>query len=216
MLLLFPENNLLGRFFVASGRKQAIVRGTKQHPLSGQIAMARAASCFPIHVLDRKGPKDDDLRYSNFPNIVRTFRQVDTVCVPYLYTIADPAATKRGYLSEYFNECIEEIEARKPVIVELSSGLRNDDPKQRREMLRLARRAVISGGKGLRRDLNTPLGRKPLEFDADTLKACELIWRNVRDYRFEHEAEAAMKEINKRFTRQRARRLWKSRKKRET
>lgn len=178
--------------------------------------MARAAACFPIHVLDRTGPKADDLRYSNFPNVVRTLRSVDTVCVPYLYTLADPREAKRGYLSEYFNECIEEIEARKPVIVELSSGLRSDEQKQRREMLKLARRAVISGGKGLRRDLNEPLGRKPLQFDDKVLAACQLIWTNTRKFRFEHEAEAAMKEVNKRFTRQRARILWGPRKKRET
>jgi len=201
---------------VANGRKQAIVRHTKQHPLSGQIAMARAAACFPIHVLAKSGPKDADLRYSNFPGVVRTIREVDTVCVPYLYTIADPAVAKRGYLSEYFNECIEEIEARNPVIVELSSDLRSDDPKQRREMLRLARRAVISGGKGLRRDLNTPLGRKPLKFDGTDLSKCELIWRDVRRFKTEQIAADAMKLVNKRFTRQRARKLWGPRKKRET
>jgi len=201
---------------VANGRKQAIVRGTKQHPLSGQIAMARAASCFPIHVLDKSGPKADDLRYSKFPDIVRTIRHVDTICIPYLYAIADPTIAKRGYLSEYFNECIEEIEARNPVIVELSSDLRSDDPKQRREMLRLARRAVISGGKGLRRDLNTPLGRKKLKFDDTVLGKCELIWRDVRRFRTEEIAADAMRLVNKRFTRQRARILWGPRKKRET
>jgi hypothetical protein len=201
---------------VANGRKQAIVRGTKQHPLSGQIAMARAAACFPIHVLGKSGPKADDLRYTNFPNAVRTFRSVDTICIPYLYTIADPDSAKRGYLAEYFNECIEEIEARKPVIVELSSGLRSDDPKQRRELLRLARRAVISGGKGLRRDLNTPLGRKVLKFDDAVLAKCELIWRDTRRFRTELQAADAMKLVNKRFTRQRARKFWGPRKKRET
>ena len=201
---------------MTNGRKQAIVRHTKQHPLSGQIAMARAAACFPIHVLGKPGPKDADLRYSNFPNVVRTIRSVDTVCVPYLYTLADPAAAKRGYLSEYFNECIEEIEARNPVIVELSSDLRSDDPKQRREMLRLARRAVITGGKGLRRDLNTPLGRKVLKFDDADLAKCELIWRDTRRFRTELTAADAMKLVNKRFTRQRARKLWGPRKKRET
>jgi hypothetical protein len=193
-----------------------MVLGTRQHPLSGQIAMARAAACKPIYVLGGgKIKREDDLIPADFKSAVRTLRPADTLCVPYLYALADPMKAKRGFLSEYFNECIEEIEApnRKPLYIELSSGLRSDDPKQRREMLRLARRAVIKGGKGLG---GQKLGRKVLVFDADTLKACELIWRNVRDYRFEYEAEAAMKEINKRFTRQRARILWKSRKKRGT
>lgn len=201
---------------MTNGRKQAIVRGTKQHPLSGQIAMARAAACFPIHVLGKPGPKDSDLRYSKFPDIVRTIRHVDTVCVPYLYTLADPAVAKRGYLTEYFNECIEEIEARNPVLVELSSDLRSDDPRQRREMLRLARRAVISGGKGLRRDLNAPLGRKILKFEDTVYARNELIWRDTRRFPTEQIAADAMKLVNKKFTRQRARKLWGPRKKLES
>lgn len=76
-------------------------------------------------------------------------------------------------------------------------------------MLKRARRAVISGGKGLG---GQKLGRKVPTFDVDTLKACELIWRNVRDYRYENDAAEAMKKINKRFTRQRARIAWGPRK----
>lgn len=192
-----------------------MVLGTRQHPLSGQIAMARAAACKPIFVLGGgKIKREDDLVPADFMSAIRTLRPADTLCIPYLYALADPAKAKRGFLSEYFNECIEEIEApnRKPVYIELSSGLRSDDPKQRREMLKRARRAVISGGKGLGA---VKRGRKVLEFDADTLKACELIWRNVRDYRYENDAAAAMKEVNKRFTRQRARIAWGPRKQRK-
>ena len=132
----------------------------------------------------------------------------------WLLQAASVLKAKRGFLSEYFNECVEEIEApnRKPVYIELSSGLRSDDPKQRREMLKRARRAVISGGKGLGA---AKRGRKVLEFDADTLKSCELIWRNTRDYRIEDDADEAMKAVNKRFTRQRARKLWGPRKQRK-
>ena len=52
----------------------------------------------------------------------------------WLLQAASVLKAKRGFLSEYFNECVEEIEApnRKPVYIELSSGLRSDDPKQRR------------------------------------------------------------------------------------
>ena len=193
-----------------------MVLGTRQHPLSGQIAMARAAACVPIYVLGGgKIKRDDDIIPAEFRAAVRTLRPADTLCIPYLYALADPMKAKRGFLSEYFNECIEEIEApnRKPLYIELSSGLRSDDPKQRREMLKLARRAVISGGKGLG---GQKLGRKVLEFDPDTLKACELIWRNVRDYRYENDAAEAMKKVNRRFTRQRARIAWGSRKKRKS
>lgn len=89
-----------------------MVLGTRQHPLSGQIAMARAAACKPIFVLGGgKIKREDDLVPADFMSAVRTLRPADTLCIPYLYALADPLKAKRGFLSEYFNECIEEIEA---------------------------------------------------------------------------------------------------------
>ena len=177
--------------------------------------MARAAECKPIFVLDRKGPRDKDLIYTDFATAIKKFRHVDTLCVPYLYTIADPAQTKRGELSELFNWCIDEIEdpMRNPVYVDLSLNLRSDDREQRREMLTIARRAVKNGGKGLRRSKTGPLGRKPAEFSDDTWTKCELIWKDTLRYRIEKDVEAAYKKINKKFSTRRARNKWGPRKK---
>lgn len=180
--------------------------------------MARAAKCRPIFVLDPKGPRDKDLTYTDFATAIKKFRHVDTLCVPYLYTIADPAAAKRGELSELFNWCIDEIEdpMRNPVYIDLSLNLRSDDREQRREMLTIARRAVKNGGKGLRRSKTEPLGRNPAKFEDEVLIKCELVWRDTRRYRFESHVKAAYKKISTKFTTRRARKLWGPRKKRET
>ena len=93
-----------------------------------------------------------------------------------------------------------------------------DTPQQGDRIAKVMARAGVASRRDAERWIEAgrvKVDGKVLEFDADTLKSCELIWRNTRDYRIEDDADEAMKAVNKRFTRQRARKLWGPRKQRK-
>lgn len=192
-------------------RKAAIVRGTSRHSLSSQIDMARRAGCKPIFVLGRKTDPDDDLRFVKFEDAVRTFRPQDEVYLPFPYVIADPARCKRGKVREYFDECIDAIDDRGPVFIDLHNGLRSDDKAQRRLMLKLGRNGAANAGKGIASAENAKKGRKETEHAPEVKAAAKAIWLNLRDYPKWRDVEAA---LPKGVTVEYCYRTWKARTKR--
>lgn len=158
------------------------MRGTARHPLSAQITMARLAGCDVIHVLDRKAPKADDVRASKFEDALRTIRQVDTVLLPYPYVLGDPTCCKRGKVRELFDDRMDAISDREPLILDLGNGLRSDDKTQWRQMLKLGRRGATSGGQGIKSAENAKRGRKVYKPAADVEAKARAIWLNLRDF----------------------------------
>lgn len=163
-------------------RKAAIVRGTARHSLASQIYMARSAGCNPIFVIGRKTQPADDLRFVKFEDAVRTFRPQDEIYLPFPYVIADPARCKRGKVREYFDECIEAIEDRGPVYIDLRNGFRSDDKAQRRQILKLGRHGAANAGKGIASAENAKKGRKKTDHDAEVEREAKFVWFNRRDY----------------------------------
>lgn len=192
-------------------RKAAIVRGTKRHSLSSQIEMARRAGCKPIFVLGRKTVADDDLRFVKFEDAVRTFRPQDEIYLPFPYVIADPARCKRGKVREYFDDCVDAIDDRGPVFIDLRNGLRSDDKAQRRLMLKLGRNGAANAGKGIASAENAKKGRKETEHAPEVKAAAKAIWLNRRDYPKWKDVEAA---LPKGVTVEYCYRTWKARTKR--
>lgn len=192
-------------------RKAAIVRGTSRHSLSSQIEMARRAGCKPIFVLGRKTVPDDDLRFVKFEDAVRTFRPQDEVYLPFPYVIADPARCKRGKVREYFDDCIDAIDDRGPVFIDLRNGLRSDDKAQRRLMLKLGRNGAANAGKGIASAENAKKGRKETEHAPEVKAEAKAIWLNRRDYPKWKDVEAA---LPKGVTVEYCYRTWKARTKR--
>jgi len=167
---------------VGNVRKHAIVRGTARHSLSSQINIARSAGCDVIHVLDGRNQKGDDLRKSKFEDAVRTFRPGDTVLLPYPYVIADPKRCRRGKVREYWDDCMDAISDRGPLIVDVGNGLRSDDKAQWRLMLRLGRNGAASSGKGVASVENAKKGRKVTAHAPEVAAAAKAVWLNRRDY----------------------------------
>lgn len=173
--------------------------------------MARRAGCKPIFVLGRKTDPDDDLRFVKFEDAVRTFRPQDEVYLPFPYVIADPARCKRGKVREYFDECIDAIDDRGPVFIDLHNGLRSDDKAQRRLMLKLGRNGAANAGKGIASAENAKKGRKETEHAPEVKAAAKAIWLNLRDYPKWRDVEAA---LPKGVTVEYCYRTWKARTKR--
>ena len=196
---------------MAIGRKQAIVRGTARHPLSAQINMARLAGCDVIHVLDKKAPKANDVRHSRFEDALRTIRHVDTVLLPYPYVLGDPACCKRGKVRELFDDRMDAITDREPLIIDLGNDLRSDDKAQWRLMLKLGRNGATSGGMGIKSAENAKRGRKVYDPAPEVKAEAKAIWLNLRDYpRWEDVREALPNGITVEY----CYRTWKARTKR--
>lgn len=173
--------------------------------------MARRAGCKPIFVLGRKTVPDDDLRFVKFEDAVRTFRPQDEVYLPFPYVIADPARCKRGKVREYFDDCIDAIDDRGPVFIDLRNGLRSDDKAQRRLMLKLGRNGAANAGKGIASAENAKKGRKETEHAPEVKAEAKAIWLNWRDYPKWKDVEAA---LPKGVTVEYCYRTWKARTKR--
>lgn len=154
--------------------------------------MARRAGCKPIFVLGRKTIADDDLRFVKFEDAVRTFRPQDEIYLPFPHVIADPARCKRGKVREYFDDCIDAIDDRGPVFIDLRNGLRSDDKAQRRLMLKLGRNGAANAGKGIASAENAKKGRKETEHAPEVKAAAKAIWLNRRDYPKWKDATAAL------------------------
>ncbi len=168
---------------MAIGRKQAIVRGAPRHSLNSQINMARAAGCDVIHVLDKKAPRAADIRPTTFENAVRTIREVDTIVLPYPYVLGDPACCKRGKVRELFDDRMDAITDRQPlVIIDLANNLRSDDKAEWRLMLKLGRNGATSGGIGVKSAENAKRGRTVYNPSPEIEAAAKAIWLNLRDY----------------------------------
>lgn len=202
---------------MAVGRKQAIVRGTARHSLKSQITMAREHGCDTIHVLDKKLPaslKDGDTRICKFEDAVRTIRQVDTVALPYPYILGDPTCCKRGKVRELFDDRIDAITDREPlVIIDLANNLRSDDKAQWRMLLKLGRRGATSGGIGIKSAENARKGRRATEHAPEVEAAAKAVWLNMRDYpKWKDATEALPKGVTPEY----CYRTWGARTKRRT
>ncbi len=173
--------------------------------------MARSAGCNPIFVLGRKTQPADDLRFVKFEDAVRTFRVQDEIYLPFPYVIADPARCKRGKVREYFDECIEAIEDRGPVFIDLRNGFRSDDKAQRRQILKLGRHGAANAGKGIASAENAKKGRKETDHAPEVDAAAKAIWLNLRDYPTWKDVKAA---LPKGVTPEYCYRTWKARTKR--
>lgn len=187
------------------------MRGTAKHSLSAQITMARLAGCDVIHVLDKKAPKANDVRLSRFEDALRTIRQVDTVLLPYPYVLGDPSCCKRGKVRELFDDRMDAITDREPLIIDLGNNLRSDDKAQWRQMLKLGRRGAASGGMGIKSAENAKRGRGAYDPAPDVKAAVKELWFNRRDYPTWKDVEAA---LPKGVTIEYCYRTWKARTKR--
>ena len=170
---------------VASGLKIAFICSTPRHPIQPQIAMVQSAGCERIIALSAKGRQYDGVEYRSLRDAVRLLRLGDELVIPYLYAFGFQKGSKRGQRREMFDDTIDEIEARDCKFRELSSGLWSGDQDQRRKMLRDARKAVTSGGRGLRSAENgakNKRGRKATVLSADIERAAKAIWLNLRDF----------------------------------
>jgi hypothetical protein len=183
---------LFGTGLTVTVRKHAIVRGTARHPQTPQINMVRAQGSDVIHVIDNKAPKANDVRKSRFEDAVRTFRPGDTVLLAYPYVIADPKRCKRGKVREYWDECMDAIVDRGPLVVDVGNSLRSDDKAQWRLMLKLGRAGAASSGKGVKSAENAKRGRKVTELAPEVEAAAMAIWLNRRDYPKWKDVEAAL------------------------
>lgn len=173
--------------------------------------MARLAGCDVIHVLDKKAPKANDVRLSRFEDALRTIRQVDTVLLPYPYVLGDPSCCKRGKVRELFDDRMDAITDREPLIIDLGNNLRSDDKAQWRQMLKLGRRGAASGGMGIKSAENAKRGRRAYDPAPDVKAAVKELWFNRRDYPTWKDVEAA---LPKGVTIEYCYRTWKARTKR--
>lgn len=170
---------------VAKALKIAFICSTPRHPIQPQLAMVQAAGCDRIIALSAKGRQYEGVEYRSLSDAVRILRSGDEVIVPYLYAFGFQKGSKRGQRRDIFDETIDEIDARGCQFTELSSGLRSGDREQRRKMLRDARKAVTSGGRGMRSAENgakNKRGRKVTVLSAEVERAAKAIWLNLRDY----------------------------------
>ena len=122
------------------------------------------------------------MRHSRFEDAVRTFRPGDTVALPYPYVIADPKRCKRGKVREYWDDCMDAISDRGPLIVDLGNGLRSDDKAQWRELLRRGRAGAASSGKGVASADNLAKGRRKTVHAPQVVAAAKAVWLNLRDF----------------------------------
>lgn len=165
--------------------KVAIICSTPRHPIQPQIAMVQSAGCERIIALSAKGRQYDGVEYRSLADAVRLLRPGDELVIPYLYALGFQRGSKRGYRRDIFDETIEEIEDRGCRFTELSSGFWSGDRAQRRQMLKDARSAVKSGGRGMRSAENgakNKRGRKVTVLSSDIERAAKAIWLNLRDY----------------------------------
>jgi hypothetical protein len=139
-------------------------------------------------------------------------RKATVIKVRHLFLLADPRSRgKRGGWRRDLLDFMGRMEAKGAVIKDVGSQLTTAIPKQRYDMVEQAMRALTSNGRTLHLE-GKRSGRKPLVFSEPELNKAEKVWLNVKAYPTEKLAAVALREINKKFSTARARRMWGARK----
>ena len=135
-----------------------------------------------------------------------------TIKFRHVFLLADPRArARKGGWRKDLLAFMGRMAKRGTVIKDVSSGLSTGVPGQHYELMELVMKQLASNGRTLHLE-GRRSGRKPLVFPADQMNKAEKVWLNVKKYRTEAEAGAALKAINPLFFPSRARKLWGSRK----
>ncbi len=130
----------------------------------------------------------------------RTFK------VRHLFLFADPKArSKRGGWRKDLLDFIGRVEDKGAVIKDVDMQLTSDKPSHRTGMLAVAFEQLANNGRTVHLAKRRQ-GRKKQVFAPEIETAVEKIWINRRDYRTEIAAEAAIKKLCKKYTKERARR----------
>lgn len=134
------------------------------------------------------------------------------------FLLADPkAARKKGGTFGDFLAAMKRLVCKRPggregVLVDLETGLSTDDPAKKRALIAVVKDQLARSGKGAKSAINglknTNRGRPKADFSGDELKQFKAIWRDTVEYPTWDDADAAFKEINPKFTKWRANKLW--------
>ena len=132
-----------------------------------------------------------------------------------LWLLADPKTRRRpgGWRKDLLS-VIGRIRKRGGIIKDVSLQLQSEHPEQFSAMLAYAFEKLSNNGRTVHLQ-KLRQGRKALVFSADVERKVELIWRNVRDFATEAAAEKAIKALDRKYTKERARRTSGPRKKRK-
>lgn len=151
------------------------------------------------HIIDLPGKGKHSWR-----DAVKLCRPGDTYYVYALVLVPTPRGEDALPPTAQVIDFVSEVHERKGVIIEVYTGRRSDDPKQKRAMIGDAVASLKSGGRGkMPAGFRVP-GRKAVKWTEEQLQRAHDAWFS-RDYATN---EAAERHMPPGFSVTRARRLW--------
>ena len=128
--------------------------------------------------------------------------------VRHLFLFADPKTrNKPGGWRKDLLSFMGRVEDKGAIIKDVDLQLTSEKPSHRSAMILQAVEQLANNGRTVHLHRRRQ-GRKTLVFDAPTEATVEKIWLNRRDYPTENDAAAAIKKVNKHYTKYRARRTY--------
>ncbi len=165
-----------------------------------------------------------DLKDTPRSDLFRIVRSGTTVKLFRVYYLADPknrrkkGGMKADALTTLRRLCCKPPKGCGAVVKDVETGLSTADPAQKAAIIGLIKEQAARDGKGLKSAENGKRnrGRQRVEFTPDQIREAKGIWRDTVEYPTWEAARDALAEIvtekGEKFTTDRARRLWKSRK----
>lgn len=160
-------------------RKIGICRPWKPgHPEARQLAALRAAGADQVLTIPDE--------CATWRDAVRLVRKGDAVLIEWLQLIAEPKSARVRHPAMDMRDALEAIEARGGVLLEVGTGRRSDDAKQRAAMIADAARSLGAGGRSLSSEqaringaqAGTKRGRPKASFTEAEIEAARKVWES--------------------------------------
>ncbi len=155
-----------------------IVRPWTGHPADRQREAVKEAGATVILTIPDECP--------TWRDAVRLVRRGDVAAVHWLQLIAEPKSAKVRHPAMDMRDALEAIDGKPAVLLEVGTGRRSDDAKQRAAMIADAARSLGAGGRSLSSEqaringaaAGTKRGRPKAVFAPDVRRAAREIWKS--------------------------------------